>query len=87
MTGISWVKAMTHNTKDKKFPKLEYILNDENINLTDKNQLPLASIRTSLNLNPEVKQELLTDEKGFLFVLKDIPMYYMTEEIQEVLQK
>lgn len=81
MTGISWFKLMTFLNPKHTFPSLENILSNNVINSMDKNKIPLASIRTSLNLDPSVDQNLQTDSKSFVFVLQNIPLHSITEDI------
>ena len=71
MTGVSWFKMMTLLGKKRKFPGVEYIEKDENIQLMDKNRIPMASIKQSMNLNP-IGPDQSGDGAGgktFLFVL------------------
>jgi hypothetical protein len=83
MTGICWFKLLTILEPNKTFPGVKAILANDMYNTMDKNRVPMASIKTSMDLNQILKEEqtLLTDSKEFLFVIQGVPIYYMTEEI------
>ncbi len=51
MTGIVWFKMMTLFQREGKFPGIQNILDNDQINTMDKNKIPLASIKKSLDLN------------------------------------
>ena len=59
---------MTYLNPLKKFPTIQGILENNEFNVMDKNKIPMASLKASLDLNPEVEQDLPTDDKTFLFV-------------------
>ena len=52
MTGVSWFKLMSLFNKNRIFPGVPAVMANEQYNLMDKNKIPMASIRTSFNLNP-----------------------------------
>jgi hypothetical protein len=47
-------------------------------NITDKNKVPMASIRHSLNLEQTSQDD---SEKPFLFVVTGVPLHLETEDI------
>jgi hypothetical protein len=50
MTGVVWAKMMTYLGRERKFPGVNKILETPLHNSLDKNKLPMASLRTSMNL-------------------------------------
>lgn len=82
MTGYNWIKIMTICENDKKFKGVDKILSNDNYKLMDMNKIPLASIKTSFNLDPKYPpQQLETDPKTFLFVVENVPLFVSNEEI------
>ena len=70
MTGIMWFKIMSFLNKDFTFPGIEKIVSNDHHNTTDKNKIPMASIKVSLNIGDTKKeQQLPSDHKSFVFVL------------------
>lgn len=51
MTGVCWFKLITFLEESKVFPGVDSILKNDIYNTMDKNKVPLASIKTSLNFN------------------------------------
>ena len=95
MTGILWFKMQTllTNPIKKQFPGVDAILANNFIDVMDKNKLPMASIQTSLNLNPiDPSTDDPTDPhqhetKPFLFLLQGVPLDQQTEPLQEHLSR
>ena len=56
MTGVVWFKlqSLLQHPVSPKFPGVEKILDSDFITTMDKNKIPLASIKTSLSLDPTV---------------------------------
>jgi hypothetical protein len=80
MTGVLWFKLQTvvnHPIK-REFPGVAHILNNNFSDVCDKNKIPLASIRASLDLAKD--QE--SDELPFLFVVENVSLDLTSEEIQ-----
>jgi hypothetical protein len=69
MTGVVWFKLMTYLGRERQWPGTQKILETSLHNTLDKNKIPLASLRTSFNLDQPNAQGLGTDSKSFVFVL------------------
>ena len=52
------------------------------IKIMDKNKIPLASIKKSLNLDPNVSQNFNSDISDTLFVAKKVSLDFSNEEVQ-----
>ena len=52
------------------------------IKIMDKNKIPLASIKKSLNLDPDVSQNFNLDITDTLFVAKKVSLDFSNEEVQ-----
>ena len=52
------------------------------MNLSDRNKLPLASIRSSLDLEKPLREADLADEKPFLFAVENVPLSLDSEDLQ-----
>ena len=59
MTGIVFYRLMGLISEDKQYPGIESILADDQITLRDKNGIPLASIKKSLDLSEPSDPEIL----------------------------
>jgi hypothetical protein len=81
MTGAVWFKMMTYLGRERKFPGVPSLLSNALFNTLDKNRIPMAGLRFSLNLAQEGHSGMNTDGKSFVFVLQDVPMSLQTEEI------
>jgi len=71
MTGVVWYKMMTYLGRERKFPGVQAIMENTLFNTLDKNKVPMASLRSSLNLQQQIDSTtgLLTDSKTFVFLL------------------
>jgi hypothetical protein len=49
-TGVSWFKIMTYLGRERKFPGIDKIQENNMFKTLDKNKIPMSSIRTSMNL-------------------------------------
>lgn len=74
MTGAVWFKLQSHiyNPINKEFPGVQAILGNNFIEVCDKNKIPMASIRASLDLAK--KQEGSDDDKPFLFTVDNVAL-------------
>lgn len=72
------------NPITKEWPGVDSILNNNFINVCDKNKIPLASIRSSLDLQ---KPQESDNEKPFLYVLENVNLTTETEDLQLELSK
>ena len=52
------------------------------IKIMDKNKIPLASIKKSLNLDPDISQNFNSDISDTLFVAKKVSLDFSNEEVQ-----
>lgn len=84
MTGVVWYKMMTYLGRDRSFPGVDRILNNNLFNSLDKNKIPMSSLRNSMNLSQEAGG-LSTDGKSFVFVMQNVPLFLTNEEIQQIL--
>lgn len=87
MTGVVWYKMMTYLGRERKFPGVQKILETTIHNSLDKNKLPMANIRNSMNLEQHSTSGLSTDGKSFVFVLQNVPLTWGNEEISAMLTK
>lgn len=80
MTGVLWFKlqSMLAHPTQSFFPGVESILANNFSNISDKNKVPMASIRHSLNLEQTSQDDAA---KPFLFVVTDVPLHLETEDI------
>jgi hypothetical protein len=85
-TGAVWFKIMTYLGRERKFPGVDKILENNLHRTLDKNKIPMSSIRTSMNLDQD-HSGLATDAKSFVFVLQNVPLHLTNEEIQGILSK
>jgi hypothetical protein len=49
-TGAVWYKLMTYLGRERKFPGIDKIQDNNIFKTLDKNKIPMSSIRTSMNL-------------------------------------
>ena len=49
-TGVAWYKIMTYLGRERKFPGIKKIQENNMFKTLDKNRIPMSSIRTSMNL-------------------------------------
>ena len=80
MTGIVFTKFFTQilSPIKKEFPGMQAVMDNNFINVSDKNKLPLASIRASLDLT---KDYAATSDKPFLFVIQNVPLDMSSEDV------
>ena len=82
MTGVVWYKMMTYLGRERKFPGVSTIMENTLFSTLDKNKVPMASLRSSLNFSQQLDSSgLLTDNKTFVFLLENVPLSLTTEEI------
>ena len=82
MTGIIFCNIMARLDKDGKF-RLEALNEDYHL-IIDKNKIPLASIRKSLDLDNDQDMQVLqlpVDIDKFLFVLQGVALQVSSEDI------
>ena len=56
------------------------MLEDRLSNSLDKNKIPMASLRNSMNLE-QTHRGLATDGKTFVFVVQNVPLHLVSEDI------
>jgi hypothetical protein len=85
MTGIVWYKMMTYLGRERRFPGVQRILETPIHNTLDKNRVPMASLRTSMNLEQAESRGLATDGKSFVFVLQNVPAHLESDTVTSIL--
>jgi hypothetical protein len=85
-TGTVWYKIMTYLGRERKFPGINKIQENNIFKTLDKNKIPMSSIRTSMNLEQN-HSGLATDGKSFVFVVKNVPLHLTNEEVQAIISK
>lgn len=80
MTGIVFTKFVSSSLSPikKEFPGMQAVMDNNFVNVSDKNKVPLASIRASLDLT---KDYVTTSDKPFLFVIQNVPLHMSSEDV------